>query len=95
MGVRVYEHVRCGLHQKVMVVDRLWCSIGSTNFDPRSFRTNEEISVAALDERLAAELLAACDDEVQHCELWTLARWNARTARHKLVVAPLRLRRQL
>ncbi len=85
MGVRVYEHTRCGLHQKVMIVDRRWCSIGSTNFDPRSFRINEEISVAALDERLAGELVTAFDADVEYCELWTLERWTARTARHKLI----------
>jgi cardiolipin synthase len=84
MGVRVYEHTISGLHQKVMIVDGELCTIGSTNFDPRSFRINEEISVAMLDTKIAAELRAAFDADVQHSEEWTLQRWHARTAGHKL-----------
>ena len=75
MGVRVYEHTRCGLHQKVMIVDGELCTIGSANFDPRSFRINEEISVAILDTKIAAELRGAFDADVQHSEEWTLERW--------------------
>ena len=85
LGVRVYEHTRSGLHQKVMIVDRQWCSIGSTNFDPRSFRINEEITVAALDSRLAEELFAAFTADLGNSEEWTLARWQSRSARHALI----------
>jgi cardiolipin synthase len=65
IGVRVYEHTLSGLHQKVMIVDHELCTIGSTNFDPRSFRINEEISVAMLDTNIAAELGAAVGVGVQ------------------------------
>jgi cardiolipin synthase A/B len=84
MGVRVYEHTRCGLHQKLMIVDGELCTIGSANFDPRSFRINEEISVAILDKKIAAELRAAFDADVQNSESWTIDRWRARTIGHKL-----------
>ena len=83
-GIRVFEHTRSGLHQKVMIVDRAWFSIGSTNFDPRSFRINEEISVAGVDKRVAAELLAAFDNDLRNAEEWTLQRWLDRSAAHKL-----------
>jgi cardiolipin synthase len=84
MGIRVYEHTASGLHQKVMIVDGELSIIGSTNFDPRSFRINEEISVAMLDTTIAAELRAAFDADVKNAELWTMERWRARTASHKL-----------
>jgi cardiolipin synthase len=84
MGVRIYEHTVSGLHQKVMIVDGEFCTIGSTNFDPRSFRINEEISVAMLDTKIAAELRAAFDADVQHSEEWTLDRWRARRIGHKV-----------
>ncbi|MFP5247722.1 MAG: phospholipase D-like domain-containing protein, partial [Thermoanaerobaculia bacterium] len=45
-GATIYEYTASGIHQKVLIVDREWCTIGSTNFDPRSFRINDEISVA-------------------------------------------------
>lgn len=84
LGVRVDEFTRSGLHQKVMIVDREWCSIGSTNFDPRSFRINEEISVAGLDKALAEQLYAAYQDDLTHADLWTLSRWQQRTLGHKI-----------
>jgi cardiolipin synthase len=83
-GIRVYEYTRSGLHQKVMIVDREWCSIGSTNFDPRSFRINEEITVAALDRQIAGELYAAYEKDLAEADLWTFERWNTRTLKHKV-----------
>lgn len=62
---RVFEYERSGLHQKVMIVDGRWASIGSTNFDPRSFRINDEITVAMCDERIAAELRKVFEADVQ------------------------------
>jgi cardiolipin synthase len=84
MGVRVYEHTASGLHQKVMIIDGELCTIGSANFDPRSFRINEEISVAILDTKIAAELRQAFDADVRNSELWTMERWRGRSIRHKL-----------
>ena len=40
-------------HCKVMVVDELWVSVGSTNFDNRSFRLNDEANLNVLDEGFA------------------------------------------
>jgi cardiolipin synthase len=84
IGVRISEHTRCGLHQKVMIVDGEWCSIGSTNFDPRSFRINEEITVAMLDAEIAVELRAAYLDDLRNASAWTYERWLARGLRHRL-----------
>jgi cardiolipin synthase len=83
IGVRVFEYTRSGLHQKVMIVDGVWCSIGSTNFDPRSFRINDEITVAICDSDIAAELRRAFDEDVKGAEEWTLERWKSRTMRHR------------
>lgn len=84
MGVVVAEYTRCGLHQKVMIVDGEWCSIGSTNFDPRSFRINEEITVAMCDGRIAAELRAAWEADMQHADVWSYERWRSRDLRHRI-----------
>jgi cardiolipin synthase A/B len=87
LGARVYEYTRCGLHQKVMIVDGEWCSIGSTNFDPRSFRLNDEITVAMCDASIAAELRAAFEVDVRHATEWTYETWRARDARHRAIDA--------
>jgi cardiolipin synthase len=67
-----------------MIVDGVWVAIGSTNFDPRSFRINEEITVAMYDPDVAAELRAAYLADLQHAAEWTRERWRGRTMRHKL-----------
>ncbi len=43
-------------HSKLMVVDGLWCAVGSTNWDPRSLRLNFEFNIECYDPHLAAEL---------------------------------------
>lgn len=83
-GATIYEYVRSGIHQKVLVVDRQWCTIGSTNFDPRSFRINDEITVAIHDAAVAEELAAAFEADISGAEIWTLQRWNERSWGHRL-----------
>jgi cardiolipin synthase len=83
-GASIYEYTRSGIHQKVMIVDRQWCTIGSTNFDPRSFRINDEISVAVHDEEIAQELAAAFENDIDGATLWTMERWNGRTFWHRV-----------
>ena len=61
-GVRIYELESAFLHSKSIVVDGVWSSIGSTNFDWRSFVHNYEISVCVIDADFARrmdELFAA------------------------------------
>jgi len=68
-----------------MIVDGVWCAIGSTNFDPRSFRINEEITVAICDADIASELRAAYLDDVRHAEEWARERWHGRDLRHRAI----------
>lgn len=53
-GVRIYEYQPTMYHTKVMVVDDCWVSVGSTNFDDRSFRLNDEANLNVLDARFGA-----------------------------------------
>jgi cardiolipin synthase len=47
-GVRIYEYQPTMYHTKVMVVDDIWVSVGSTNFDDRSFRRrSREVTLEA------------------------------------------------
>ena len=55
-GVRIYEFQPSMLHSKVMLVDGLWCSIGSINFTSRSMKSNAEANVALYDRRFAGEV---------------------------------------
>ena len=55
-GVRLFEYPHTLLHQKVMTVDSVWCSIGSSNFDDRSFEINDEITLGFMDAAAATRL---------------------------------------
>ncbi|HEY0378277.1 MAG TPA: phospholipase D-like domain-containing protein [Pyrinomonadaceae bacterium] len=55
-GARIYEYGPAMIHAKTMIVDNLWGVVGSTNFDNRSFGLNDEVNLAARDEKLAARL---------------------------------------
>ncbi|HJQ99508.1 MAG TPA: phospholipase D-like domain-containing protein, partial [Candidatus Polarisedimenticolaceae bacterium] len=54
-GVELYEYQPTMYHCKVMIVDDLWVSVGSTNFDNRSFSLNDEANLNVLDAEFAAE----------------------------------------
>ena len=54
-GIEIQEFNRTMLHHKTMVVDRRWVTIGTTNFDNRSFAHNEESNVCVFDRALAGQ----------------------------------------
>ena len=84
-GVRLFEYPHTLLHQKVMTIDRAFCVIGSSNFDDRSFDTNDEISLGILAPSLAGQLDAVFEKYAAHAREIELARWHARSLWHKLV----------
>jgi len=84
-GVRIYEYQPTLLHQKVMIVDGLWSSVGSTNFDDRSFELNDEISIGIIDPEIAAQLKAAFDEDMRHSVERTYEEWSNRSLWHKFV----------
>ena len=55
-GVRIFEYLPTMMHAKTMVVDGIWTTIGSSNFDDRSFRLNDEVNVNVYDETIAAQM---------------------------------------
>jgi cardiolipin synthase len=82
-GVRLFEYPHTLLHQKIMTVDGVWSSIGSSNFDDRSFETNDEISLSILDEALSARFDAIFEKYVQRAQEIELERWTRRGLWHK------------
>jgi cardiolipin synthase len=53
-GVRVFEYQPAMMHAKTIVVDGVWCTIGSMNFDNRSLAFNNESNLVAWDSGLGA-----------------------------------------
>lgn len=57
-GIRIYEYQGTMMHAKTMVVDGIWTTVGSSNFDDRSFRLNDEINVNIYSQSIAAQMEA-------------------------------------
>jgi cardiolipin synthase len=86
-GVQLYEYNRTMMHHKMMMVDGLWSTIGTANFDNRSFSHNEESNVSVWDEGVARELTATFDADLADCQQVTKDAWKHRGLPHKTVEA--------
>ena len=84
LGVRLFEYPHTLLHQKLMTVDGCWAAVGSTNFDDRSFDTNDEITLGILDKGIAEQFDAIFEKYVQRAEEVTLEKWRKRGFLHKV-----------
>ncbi len=77
-GGEVYEYEPTLYHCKVMVVDGLWASVGSTNFDGRSFRLNDEANLDVLDRAFAARQEADFAADLARSHRVTYEEWANR-----------------
>ncbi len=86
-GVELLEYNRTLLHHKTMVVDGLWCTVGTTNFDTRSFSHNEENNVCVCDAGIAREMNEMFKADAVFCERISLEAWRARPIADKVLQA--------
>ena len=77
-GIVILEYNHTMLHQKTMVVDGLWGTVGTTNFDNRSFAHNEENNICVYDAAWALELQAVFLRDARVCNRVELAAWRRR-----------------
>ena len=77
-GVEIYEYEPAMLHQKTMMVDGVWATVGTTNFDNRSFALSEETNVCFRDPKLVRSLQDAFAEDLTRCRKITLDDWQSR-----------------
>ena len=77
-GVEIFEYNRTMLHHKTMVVDSVWVTVGTANFDNRSFAFNEESNVSFVDRRLVGELEEAFEGDRGASDRLTVDAWQKR-----------------
>ena len=65
-GVRIYEWQPTVMHAKTFVVDGLWSTVGSMNFDNRSLALNDESTLMILDADTGAQMNAIFFDDLRH-----------------------------
>ncbi|WBY01360.1 phospholipase D-like domain-containing protein [Ramlibacter tataouinensis] len=83
-GVQMHEYQPTMYHCKLMIVDGLLASVGSTNFDPRSFHLNDEANLNVYDRDFARRMTEVFEADLQHSQRITLADWQRRPVREKL-----------
>jgi cardiolipin synthase len=77
-GVEIYEYQPTMIHSKVMVIDDLWTSVGSANFDDRSFRLNDEANLNVFSAELAREQVALIEQDIAKSRRLVRTRWARR-----------------
>ena len=76
--VQIYEYLPTMMHNKVMVVDGIWTSIGSINFVNRSMKKNGEASVSVYDRRFAELVEKTIEADLARSERFTKEKWKKR-----------------
>jgi len=82
-GAEIHEFQPTMFHCKVMIIDEVWTSVGSTNFDNRSFRLNDEANLNLYDAGFAHEQIAAFAADLARSRRITHAEWQNRPWREK------------
>jgi len=78
-GVRVYEYQPSMYHTKFMIVDDVWVTVGSANFDSRSLRYNEEANLNVWSRRFAEEKIRIFEEDKAKSTEITLDQWKSRS----------------
>ena len=95
-GIQIFEYQPTMMHCKVLVIDGVWTSVGSANFDDRSFRLNDEANLNAFSKELAEQQMALIDADIQQSRRMVLKKWrNRRFGRRLNERLALLLRSQL
>jgi cardiolipin synthase len=83
-GIEIYEYRPTMYHCKVMIVDGLLVSVGSTNFDDRSFSMNDEANLNIYDADFARRQSDIFEQDLAKSRRITWAQWQQRPLTEKL-----------
>jgi cardiolipin synthase A/B len=92
-GVEIHEYNQTMLHCKMLIFDRRMVSVGSTNFDMRSFELNDEASLNVYDAEFARRMTEVFEEDLKVANPYDFARWEARPWTQKvaeIVLIPIR-----
>ena len=69
VGIKIYRYTKGFMHHKVVVVDDEYCSVGTANFDNRSFRLNFEITMAFADQAFTQQVADMLKNDMNDARL--------------------------
>ena len=77
-GVEFHQYEPCMYHCKIMIVDEVYTTMGSINFDNRSFSINDEVNINIVDPEVAAAFLKSFNNDLAHSRPLTLEEFQGR-----------------
>lgn len=84
-GVEIHVYQPTMLHTKLLIIDNELVSAGSTNFDPRSFRLNDEANLNVYDSSFAQQMTEVFEADLKPTVRYTLEMWKRRPLSEKLI----------
>ena len=84
-GAEIHEYQPTMFHCKTLIVDSQLVSVGSTNFDNRSFRLNDEANLNVYDKQFAERLEDVFEADLGRSKRITFEMWKKRPLRQKIV----------
>ena len=78
-GVKIYERRGALLHSKSVLVDGVWSTVGSSNWDPRSFLHNNELNAVVLGREFARDMRAMFEKDLANSDRIELEQWRRRS----------------
>ena len=83
-GALIHEYEPTMFHCKILIIDNYLVSVGSTNFDNRSFSLNDEASLNIFDQTFAATMTQVFEADLLKARRVTLEAWQDRPLHHRL-----------
>ncbi len=93
-GVRIYEFCPTMIHAKTLTIDGTWSSVGSVNFDNRSFQLQDEVTLCVCSREFAGELDEQFARDLERSAEIEARRWNGRPLYARASEAAVRLARR-
>jgi cardiolipin synthase len=84
-GAQIYEYAPTMFHCKTLIADSLLVSVGSTNFDNRSFRLNDEANLNIYDAGFAQQVTGVFEADLKRAKLITYRSWLDRPMQEKIM----------
>ncbi len=90
-GVKIYRYQKGFLHQKVMLIDNDYATVGTANLDNRSFRINFEITIMVLDRKFCREVESMLKEDFSHATQVSADEYEQKPFWYRLAVRSARL----
>jgi cardiolipin synthase len=83
-GVEIHEYEPTMLHCKMLIFDHYMVSVGSTNFDMRSFQINDEASLNIYNAEFARHMSEVFEEDLKASTPYDFSRWQQRSWMEKV-----------